>query len=368
VILSLIFDIVSMVLGHIRDFFVTIWNAVSETVTTVFSAIWEVISSVLSTIWGYISAVMSTIFEGWSIAWGWIKDTVSGVWDVIWGKIVDITEKVQGTISRWFDKVKGVFSTALSSIRHLWDSAWKWVHEKIVTWGDRIAGIGTSIKDRIVSAIRSIPSGIISAINGMIDLVNSAIRTVNKIIPDKMDIPELGHVKLPKFAGGGLIRGPGTGTSDSIPLMTSMGPIMGSNGEFMIRARSTRGLMEDFGPGFLDWLNAYDVKRGDPSALAISPRRYAEGGLITRTQDWIRAQDPKPKPLPAVLHDVHAPRRGRFQARTRPVHHRAEQGARGGQLRRAAVRGCKPCRRGPRRQRGDQRGRHARPVPPARDG
>ena len=58
-------------------------------------------------------------------------------------------------------------------------------------------------------------------------------------------------------AGGGLITGPGTGTSDSIPLM-------GSNGEFMVRTAA----VNYYG---VDMLNA------------INQMRYAQGGLVTPT-------------------------------------------------------------------------------------
>ncbi|MCF6780927.1 tape measure protein [Stutzerimonas stutzeri] len=61
-----------------------------------------------------------------------------------------------------------------------------------------------------------------------------------------------------KFATGGLIRGPGTGTSDSIPALLS-------NGEYVIRAAAVRKL----GKNALDLLN-----RGIPIP------RFADGGLV----------------------------------------------------------------------------------------
>lgn len=57
-------------------------------------------------------------------------------------------------------------------------------------------------------------------------------------------------------AAGGLLQGPGTGTSDSIPLW-------GSNHEYMVRAAAVR----KYGVGFFDDLNAM---------------RLAKGGLVTR--------------------------------------------------------------------------------------
>ena len=65
-----------------------------------------------------------------------------------------------------------------------------------------------------------------------------------------------------KKAGGGMISGPGTGTSDDIP-------IWASDGEFMVNARATaqnRGLLEAINSG----------KR-----LPAAPRGFAGGGIIT---------------------------------------------------------------------------------------
>ncbi|HCL77986.1 MAG TPA: hypothetical protein DIC26_19350 [Pseudomonas sp.] len=67
------------------------------------------------------------------------------------------------------------------------------------------------------------------------------------------DVPD-----VPQFATGGLVRGPGTGTSDSIPALLS-------NGEYVIRAAAVRKL----GKNALDLLN-----RGIPIP------RFADGGLV----------------------------------------------------------------------------------------
>ena len=67
------------------------------------------------------------------------------------------------------------------------------------------------------------------------------------------DVPD-----LPQFATGGYIRGPGTGTSDSIPALLS-------NGEYVIRAAAVRKL----GLPNLDWIN---------KGLPIP--RFADGGMV----------------------------------------------------------------------------------------
>lgn len=68
------------------------------------------------------------------------------------------------------------------------------------------------------------------------------------------------------YAGGGLIRGPGTPTSDSIP-------IWASDREFMVRAASATQ------PGAVDFL--HDFNRRGMTALHDWARGFADGGQIT---------------------------------------------------------------------------------------
>jgi hypothetical protein len=66
-------------------------------------------------------------------------------------------------------------------------------------------------------------------------------------------------------AAGGLIRGPGTGTSDSIPAWLS-------NGEYVINASSVRRL----GTGFLHSLNNFALG----GLVGPPPMRFAAGGMV----------------------------------------------------------------------------------------
>lgn len=75
-------------------------------------------------------------------------------------------------------------------------------------------------------------------------------------------------VKLGR-AGGGLITGPGTGTSDEVPAMLS-------NGEFVIRAAAVQRL----GLGLLERLNQADRV---PAGVRRSLPAFAEGGLVGRS-------------------------------------------------------------------------------------
>ena len=70
------------------------------------------------------------------------------------------------------------------------------------------------------------------------------------------------------MASGGLVSGPGTGTSDSIPARLS-------NGEFVVRASAVRQ------PGVLDHLTALNEGMGRPVVRGSREvPRFATGGLV----------------------------------------------------------------------------------------
>ncbi|USF88749.1 tape measure protein [Candidatus Endoriftia persephone] len=86
---------------------------------------------------------------------------------------------------------------------------------------------------------------------------------------------------LPGKAGGGLLRGPGSGTSDSILMW-------GSNGEYMMRESAVR----HYGSGFFDRLNQMQIPR------------YVDGGLISAPQPSINFPTPQAasgRPITLVL-------------------------------------------------------------------
>lgn len=73
------------------------------------------------------------------------------------------------------------------------------------------------------------------------------------------------------FAEGGLVSGPGTGTSDSIPARLSAG-------EFVMRAASVRQ------PGILPLLASINRGSSTPMLRSRGVPRFAEGGLVTAGQ------------------------------------------------------------------------------------
>ncbi|MEV7006850.1 hypothetical protein [Streptosporangium sp. NPDC051022] len=118
----------------------------------------------------------------------------------------------------------------------------------------------TTIVDRLGNRVRVLPNGktivirantsqATSAIQTLVSTWNGRTITVNVATSG----PNLGRFYVQPHADGGLIRGPGTGTSDSIPAWLS-------DGEYVVNARSTakhRAALE-----------------------AINADQYAAGGLV----------------------------------------------------------------------------------------
>ena len=81
----------------------------------------------------------------------------------------------------------------------------------------------------------------------------------------------------PKFAGGGHVAGPGTGTSDDIPAMLS-------NGEYVVRASA----VNQYGKGFMDQLNAKKFAGGGPATPAeMAAVAAVDSGIISTSNVFI---------------------------------------------------------------------------------
>lgn len=129
----------------------------------------------------------------------------------------------------------------------------------LVSLGDR----ATSLREKFSALLRGLAQDIARLLSQRF-----AAQIITSLIGAGTRTPGVPVSALPVAAAtGGLITGPGTGTSDSIPALLS-------NGEYVIRADAVRA----WGQNFLDWVN-----RGMPPPIsAASPiPRFADGGPVT---------------------------------------------------------------------------------------
>jgi murein DD-endopeptidase MepM/ murein hydrolase activator NlpD len=135
---------------------------------------------------------------------------------------------------------------------------------------------------------------------------------------------------VPGFASGGMIRGPGTGTSDSIPaLVGGRRPIAVANGEYLINARSTQEylpLIEAINAGTLPGFAGGGMpsagfqvprlprlpkdlgRRGDGISISVPMSLHAPGAdpaqLARLEAAFMRAQDELPTQIVATVLDA----------------------------------------------------------------
>lgn len=166
---------------------------------------------------------------------------------------------------------------------------------RIQSWKNEIASIQTVVdpmaasfnaafKDGLTGLFEDVISRAKSARDAFADFGRSVLATIEKILAQRLAEKLLGGLtggsgegaggtggwvsaglKLFGFATGGLVRGPGTATSDSIPARLSAG-------EYVVRADAVRRL----GVGFLDTLNGL---RAQPGVVA-GRMAFAAGGLV----------------------------------------------------------------------------------------
>jgi hypothetical protein len=196
----------------------TTWDAIKAFIIDPIRAAWQVIRTVVGNVKDWLSSTWADIKERASTAWQNVKDAilrpVRAIWDGI-KSALGIGEKGGLLDDGPLGKLVGVFRTVV----------------------DRVGTVFAKIKDAIVepiaAAFKWVNANVISKLN----------ESVLSKFGDNVKIPLL---PIPKgYATGGMVRGPGTGTSDSVLARLS-------NGEYVVNARATaqhRGLLEAINSG-----------------------------------------------------------------------------------------------------------------------
>jgi len=224
--------------GSIKSFAVGIWNSIYNWVANRINAIRNIVSSVLA-----------IIRARWNFIWTLIRTFARAVWSSVHDWVVDRFRAIQAFISRTLDAIK-----------KKWNDIWGGVK-------NFFAGIWTSIRNSAINGINLV----LGVINRGIDIINGALGKLGVSFRIGK-IPLVGAAsaasaadKAKKLAGkasGGRMRGPGTTTSDSIPVRLS-------KDEYVIRAKSARKI----GYNNLDYLN-----RHGPQGIGLAGGGRVGGG------------------------------------------------------------------------------------------
>ena len=222
----------------------------SATFREIVKEVWTTIKSAISDSWNYIrdnvfKPIGTFVTKTLPDAFTSFKNSVSAAWDGFKGSIGDAWNWVRGNVfnplkdfvvktipSAFHDGVAAV-GRAWTTIQDIVMAPWNWLQEHVFqplhdfmfstlpgVFSSGVAAIGRtwdSLQDMLKTPIR-IAFDFVNA--NVIDPVNSILGK----FPGGLSIPSLPHL-----AGGGRVRGPGSGTSDSVLAMLS-------NDEFVVKA------------------------------------------------------------------------------------------------------------------------------------
>lgn len=255
------------------------WDSVSSALSSAWSAVWTAMRSAATAVWTFLVGEWNSNLDMVKSAWDSVSSALSSAWSTFWNALKAAAMAVWSfLVSDWtnnLDMVKSAFDTVASSVSGAWNTFWNTLKTVASTvWGDiesGVSGFATGVESaftKLVSTVGSIWSGIESVFSTPVNVI---IRIWNDIA-GAIGLPKIGSTgassgAMPTgtqsastssagtvstggakgFAGGGMIEGPGTGTSDSIHAMVS-------KGEFIMPADKTaqhRGALESMRSGGL---------------------------------------------------------------------------------------------------------------------
>jgi phage-related protein len=287
----------------VAQFVAPIITAVANTITNVvvpafkgFFALLELIAQGINSIFGSDISGMQifvTLLVGIVGAWGGVAVAITLVVALIGELIAKVRESgvtftsLGATAVAVWDAIVQGAADAIQALTDGWNG---WVEFFTGIWTS-ITGVADAVWNTIKSGAQGVVDFVVGAWNGARDAIISAFTQVQQFILQVWETIKQPVTKIfgdgnagaqavaaiPGKAGGGPIHGPGTGTSDSIP-------IWASNGEFMLRAAAVK----KYGVRFLQLLNSGALRfnelgfaMGGLISAVPSPRtHFAEGGLV----------------------------------------------------------------------------------------
>ena len=289
---GMVWPILKLAAAFLRDTvgaaFYALWNyAVKPAITA--------IGTIISWLW---SSIISPVF-------GWIGNRIKSVWTNLIKPVFDgwvwIFKNVVGPAISWLwsNAVKPAMDNIGGKVKSVWEGFIKPAFDNIKTGAGAVQTAFENAKKGITTAWEKLADVVQTPIRAAITFVNDKlIGNLNKILPKDYEI-----TPIPKFETGGPVRGPGTGTSDSILAKLS-------NGEHVLTAADVRALggharveamraaarsgqlqIPGFAGGGRVWpVNSRRVGRGYPGHTGVdfpmpmgSPVFAAADGVITST-------------------------------------------------------------------------------------
>lgn len=258
-------------LGGFGVFFQRLWDGAVIIVTTAFNAIGSFIAFVWNGIVAGASAVVNRITgffvglgSGVVAAFNSVVSFIARSWEAVKNGAAAVVVFIANGFGTLVQKVKDFFlglpdalAAAWDSLKRLAVSAWQGILDK-----------ASELADALKTKFQAATSAVGTFFQELYDKVRPQLETlIAKVKEFVASLPSAGVTGTGSdtagFAGGGHVRGPGTGTSDSILARLS-------DNEYVIRAKAVK----HWGVGFLNRLNSLR------EPLRGAAARFREGGLV----------------------------------------------------------------------------------------
>lgn len=261
---------------------------------SVLKTIFSGIGTALSAVWkGVIKPVFKFIEGAWKVLWfaiqvGWeigkrVFQAVGEVLSAVWNNI----------LSPIFEKLKAVWDFLVEKLQwfgDVWKTVWDGLKTAVQAVWDFLKPVRDFMGDmfsKIGDAGKAAGSAIKAAWDGLTNILKSPLNAIGRFLqglPDSImgiEIPFVGELKgwgasLAGLASGGVIKGPGTGTSDSILGLNESGvPVARvSTGEGIVKASALESPLGRMLFGILNSLPGFKsggVPGGSNDKLGLNP-------------------------------------------------------------------------------------------------
>ncbi|RWE72922.1 MAG: phage tail tape measure protein, partial [Mesorhizobium sp.] len=227
-----------------------------------------------------IGVFWQNIQDGASDTWQFITEGATAAWQAIVDGATGLWQSIVGAFEEGKQLAVDAFNGIVEAIVNVWNglverlgSIAQQIVERIAGWFGTLPGRITSIFNSLLSTV----SGILGRISSLIDSITSKIRSAIDLAKQLVGLgggggDSGGGGSQGGFAGGGyLAHGPGTPTSDSIPIWASVK-------EFITRAKA----VAYYGPGVYHAMNAMKIPREFFQSAGAMMRGFNLGGLVDR--------------------------------------------------------------------------------------
>ncbi|RFU18829.1 phage tail protein [Geodermatophilus marinus] len=229
------------VLWAVNDVIRPAWDRLKAEATAVWQWVSQTFTSLRDALTGLFTSIRDTVAGLWTTATEFVKTAATAVWEWVTGRFTALRDGAVGIFTGLRDTALSVWTGLRDGVVGAAQNIWDWVVQRFTNLKTSAVRIFEEVRDTIGRVWDGIQDKVKAPLRLVFTFVNdNMIGPVNRILdkfPGSLSIPS-----LPRLAEGGMVHGPGTGTSDSIlgvDRLTGMPTAFVSNHEFVVNARAT---------------------------------------------------------------------------------------------------------------------------------